>query len=100
MFDGVLAIKGSDVRASKSATAIEAKKVKASEVICLAQWILAMAFVIDREEFGSDDESTVLHKPRQQDAPKESQDRSTYSTLETVQTECTAQSPHELSRQR
>ncbi len=46
MFNMILALKRSDVGASERATTLEAKKVKASEVVSLAEWILTVAVLM------------------------------------------------------
>lgn len=61
VFDMILALERSNVRASKRATALVAKQVKASEVVGLAKWVLAITvLIIDRKEFRSYDLSAVL----------------------------------------
>lgn len=51
MIDMILAVQGGDVRASKCASALVAQQVKSSEVIRLAQGILALtAFVFSGKE--------------------------------------------------
>lgn len=62
MLDVVFAIQGSDIGAAKSTSAIETQEIEATEVVSLAQRILStfILFIVDREEFGSNNVIAVL----------------------------------------
>jgi hypothetical protein len=81
VFNVVLAIKCSDIRPAKSATALEAQKIQSSEIIGLAKWELSRAIgLVDWEKFGCHDLTAVC-------------------ALEAVKMEGAAEGPDELSSQ-
>ncbi len=60
MFNVVFAVQSGDVRAPKSLSAVEAEEVKSTEIIDLAQRVLAWWLFGDRKEFGGDYLAAVL----------------------------------------
>lgn len=102
----VLAVERGDVGASKGATTLEAEEAQATEVVGLAEGVLAPAFLIlGREEFGGDDLATVLWRKRNVSLKgvcgrgKRVDSCSTYLAFEAVEVECAVQRTHELASQ-
>lgn len=61
MFDMVFPVQRCDVRSSKGSSTLVTKQIKSSEVVGLAQRILAVTvFIVDRKEFRGHDLPAVL----------------------------------------
>lgn len=66
MLDMVFAIKGGDVRTSKSAATGKAYKIETTEVVGLAKWVLTRSLVGNGKEFGGDDFAAFLNNQSRQ----------------------------------
>lgn len=66
MFYMIFAVQGCDIRTSKGATALEAKKLKSSEIIRFAQGVLSTpVLVVNREEFRRDYLTAILFEEKE-----------------------------------
>jgi hypothetical protein len=99
MLNVVLALEGGDVRASECLAAFVAEQIQSTEVISLAQRILAWRFLGYGKELGGDNLAAVLYGVSSCSKALEHDGFGAYMTGKALQMIGITQSPHKLARQ-